>query len=247
MNVLVQPKRVAQILAVAATSLALISIAGQFAKYFLGKGRLWGLTGLFNVDYENNIPTLFAAFILFLASILLFLVASAKQRQNDRFTNHWRVLSILFLYLSLDELLSIHETINKNLGENLQSWQSGPWDILNSVLISVFVLAYINFFLRLPVKIQRLFFIAGSLFVLGALGIELACVHHLSNICHGSGFTAEIIITVEELLEMIGITVFIYAVLLYMNSFLSEINISIVKSTSPSTRELTAKYKNLLD
>ncbi|MBD1866698.1 hypothetical protein H6F95_05130 [Cyanobacteria bacterium FACHB-471] len=146
MNVLVQPKRVAQILAVAATSLALISIAGQFAKYFLGKGRLWGLTGLFNVDYENNIPTLFAAFILFLASILLFLVASAKRRQNDRFTNHWRVLSILFLYLSLDELLSIHETINKNSGENLQSWQSGPWDILNSVLISIFVLAYINFF-----------------------------------------------------------------------------------------------------
>lgn len=247
MNVLVQPKRVAQILTLISCSLAVISIAGQFSKYFLGRGSLWGLVGLFNMDLEHNIPTLFSTFILFLASILLFLVALAKQQQNDRFTNHWRALSIIFLYLSLDESLSIHETINKNLGENLQSWQSSPWDILNSVLVCVFVLAYINFFLRLPVKIQRLFFIAGSLFVLGGLGIELVGVSYLPNIYHQPVFAAEIITTVEELLEMIGITVFIYAILSYMNSFLDEINLSFARTISPSARELTAKYKNMLD
>ncbi|WP_190803201.1 hypothetical protein [Leptolyngbya sp. FACHB-261] len=241
MNVVIQPKRIAQILALGAFSLALLSIVGQAVRYFLGKENFFGLVGLFNVNYESNIPTLYSAFILFLCSILLFLVALAKQKSRDSFTNHWRALSVIFLYLSFDELIEIHESVNRNLDKGLQLWESGPWDILNSVILPIFVLAYIKFFRRLPLKTQRLFFLSGSLFTLGAIGIELVGGRYFSNIYNQPIFIAEIIATIEELLEMIGATIFVYAILSYMSSFLDRINIGIGNSPSPVAKELAGK------
>lgn len=241
MSVIVRPERIALLFALVAFSLASISITGQVVRYSLNGENLWGLVNLFNVDSENNIPTFYSGFILFLCSILLVLVALAKQQLKDRFTIHWWSLAIVFLYLSLDELLGIHELINRKLGKKTYLWQSGPWDILNSVLLSVSALVYMKFFLHLPPKTQRLFFLSGSLFVLGAIGIELVGVRFFSDIYHAQNLIAEVITTIEELLEMIGITIFIYAILAYISEALNGINISIGKSISSMRNEPITK------
>lgn len=241
MNVVVSPKRVAQVLTAIAFLLALASITGQIFRYFLGRERLLGLVSLFNMNYENNIPTVYSALLLLLSSTLLVLIALGKQQIRNRFTTHWWTLAILFLYLSFDELFEIHESINSSLGKELQLWQAGSWDILNPILISVIVLAYTKFFLHLPPKIQRLFLASGSLFVLGAVGIELLSKWYFSNIYNQVLFMAEVVTTVEELLEMVGIIIFIHTTLIYIGSYLGGVNIRIGKPVSAIAQELPAQ------
>lgn len=241
MNFVVHPKRVGQTLTLTAFFLALASIIGQIFRYFLGRERLLGLVSLFNMNYENNIPTLYSALLLLLCSMLLVLVALAKQQLKNRFITHWWILSILFLYLSFDELVGIHESINSNLGTELQLWKTGQWDILNSALLSVFALGYTRFFLHLPRKIQRLFLLSGSIFVLGAIGIELIGRQYFSSIYNQSYFIAEIITTFEEFLEMIGTTIFIQTMILYIDSCLGGINIRIGKSFVPMETDISSE------
>lgn len=243
MNVVVRPKRIALTLIFISIGLALTSLAGQVSKYFLGRGNVLGLVGLFNVNAENNIPTVYSAFILFLSSILLALIASAKQRYRAGFTVYWWVLSILFFYLSCDELFEIHETVNTSLGEGLGLWNSGPWDILNSVILFVFIAFYTRFFLHLPWSMRRLLLISGSLFVLGGLGIELIGERFLYSVYHQPIFMAEVITTIEELLEMLGTVGFIYALLLYIH-VLGGITICIGESYTANIQESIKYYSN---
>jgi hypothetical protein len=56
---------------------------------------------------------------------------------------------------------------------------------------------------------------AGALFVGGALGVEAVSGKHAS--LHGEqNLTYHLIITIEELLEMAGLVVFVYALLDYI-------------------------------
>jgi len=105
----VAPKRVTRVLTYVVSCLILASIAGQFAKFVLGYEHLLGFVRLFSVDREGNIPTLYSCFALLFCSSMLFLIASIKKRAGERYALHWRVLSIIFLYLSIDEAVSIHE------------------------------------------------------------------------------------------------------------------------------------------
>jgi hypothetical protein len=60
-----------------------------------------------------------------------------------------------------------------------------------------------------------LFFVSGSLFVLGAIGFELIGGQH-ADMYGTNNITYEIITTCEELLEMLGIALFIYTLLSFM-------------------------------
>jgi hypothetical protein len=245
MNIAIRPKQIVQFFTFISVSLALISFAGQSYKYFFDiRGLL--LIDLFDVDIENNIPTLYSALLLFLCAVLIALIALVKQRNKNRFTIHWWSLSTIFLYLSLDESLSLHESLNRKLGEKLQLWANGPWDILNSVILIVFILAYTKFFLCLPLKIQRLFFLAGVLFVVGGIGIELVGEHFFSSIYHQQTYVAEVITTIEEFLEMIGITIFLYALVSYISLFSNGINLVIGRPSSAMPEDLTGERENTI-
>ena len=228
MNFEISPKRIARILILISLGLAIASLTGQFYIYFFGYEKLLGLVNFFNVDSENNLPTLYSALLLLLSSVLLSLIALTKQENSNRYTLHWQGLSIIFLYLSFDEWLQIHEKFNSRLNTLIESASNKNWDVLNLIFISVFVLIYLNFFFKLPAKIKRLFVVACTLFVIGAFVIEVIGVHYFPNIYHQRIFLAEVISTIEEGLEMIGITIFIYALLTYMSTFMKHIHINIV-------------------
>ncbi len=171
-KLLPSPKKMCQALTLVVVGLTLASLAGQVYRYSPGHNQfLLGLANKFNLNGEANFPTWYQSSTLLLSSILLALIAAVKRMAGARYLWHWRILSLIFLYLSVDEAACIHEQANK-LGPALHA--SGPfhyvWVIPAAILVSIFVLAYLKFLAHLPLKERWLFVIAGAIYVGGALG-----------------------------------------------------------------------------
>jgi hypothetical protein len=93
-------------------------------------------------------------------------------------------------------------------------------------LPGLFVAAYVRFFWALSRRWKRLFATAGALYVAGGLGMELVGGGYASQ--YGEQTIAYVMIwTVEEVLEMVGIAVLIYALPEYMRAHLSTIRVSL--------------------
>lgn len=81
----------------------------------------------------------------------------------------------------------------------------------------VFVLAgiYLRFWWRLPARTRYLLLAAGGLFLSGALGVEAVTARYVE----GNGFanlTYAALSTVEEFLEMVGASLFLYTLVAYL-------------------------------
>ena len=213
------PAKVAKVLWIIAGVLLLLSIAGQCAKFFLGKRHLFGLIEEFNVDKENNIPTYFATVLLLMSSSLLALIASVKASAGDCFARHWIVLATIFLFLSIDEASSLHERLMSPVRDLLGvgGWLRFAWVIPGMLFVGVFALSYLKFLFHIPRRPRIFFTLAGCLYVSGAIGLEMIGGHHAA-FYRVNSFTYGVITTIEEGLEMAGIIVFIYALLVYLST-----------------------------
>ncbi|MBD2344859.1 hypothetical protein H6G18_11965 [Anabaena subtropica FACHB-260] len=228
MDFKISPNQITRLLVFITLGIGLASLSGQFYAYFVNGEQFSGVVRMFDLDEERNIPTLFTGFILIFCSILLELVALAKQKERNRYVPYWHGLAIIFMYLSFDELLEIHEKVNGILNQTAQSAPGQNWDILNISLALVFALIYFKFLLHLPKKIKTLFVLAFAFFVIGGVVIEFLGVYYFPNIYNQKLFIAEVITTIEECLEIIGLTIFIHGILLYIKSFVTDIHINIV-------------------
>lgn len=177
------------------------------------------LASRFNVDEEQSIPTWFSQMLLFVAAALLFMIGFVKRKSHEQFAWHWVVLGIIFLYFSLDEGATLHET----LGEYLKaafSGLSGPfyfaWVIPFGVLACLFAVTYIKFLRQLTGKERLWLMAAGFIYVSGALGMEMVGGEVLSA---NLPFVYYVVcFTLEELLEMIGCALLITFAIRYMSN-----------------------------
>lgn len=222
------PYKVFKILISIISILLVANIAGLVSKFYFGHGRLHGLIPLFDFNRESNIPTMYSSIALIIAGVLLMVIAMAHRKKNDAHI-HWAVLSLIFFFLSVDEFASIHEMlidpVRGALGTSGVLYFS--WVVPYAIILLLLAGSYINFLIRLPRKIMYLFLVSGTLYVGGAMGVELfegayAELHGFETL------TFALFYTVEELLEMVGIAVFIYSLLLYITSQFQFLTISIV-------------------
>jgi hypothetical protein len=215
--------------------LTLVSLLGNFSRQFLGSSKLAsGLKLLFDVDSESNLPTWYSSVALLLCGLLLAIIAALKKQEGDRFAFHWKVLSFIFLFLSLDEVVGIHELPIAPLRQALHA--SGffyfAWVIPGAILVLFFVLAYLKFLAHLPAKTRYMFFLAGLVFVGGALGAETLSGYYADFYKNfGSEYSERtpyiIAVAIEEFCEMIGIVIFIQALLTYLSSYLKQDGLTI--------------------
>ncbi len=219
MNLVVSPKRVTQILTFIVLFLTLENLAALFLFDYLSYPWLMSVQKVFDVTFERNIPTWYASSTLLLSAFILAIIAFAKKKEGARFVLHWTAMSFIFLYLSFDEAFEVHEgwIIPLRTYFGAGGFFHFAWVIPAIAFVLIFVLAYLRFLIDLPVSTRRLFLIAGALFVGGALGLEMFQGYYLLN--YGMYNTPFLIITtVEEFLEMLGIVVFIHALMSYMSS-----------------------------
>jgi hypothetical protein len=219
---------VAGALILASVVLTLVSLAGQVLKPILGE-----FVKLINVASELSVPTWYASTLLLLCSVLLAAITLAERRRGNP-AQRWGILSAIFLFLCLDDMLALHERTSNTLlqpglralGYEPGGFLSYAWVILYAPLVLIFVLAYFRFWMNLPAKVRSLFFIAGALFVGGGILVEMFIAWYDSVYGRGTMLTATMT-HFEEFFEMIGPSVFVYALLSYLGSTAGEVRLRI--------------------
>ncbi|MEG4144707.1 hypothetical protein [Microcoleus sp. Pol12B5] len=221
----VSPKRVAFSLSIWVLFFAVAGCIVQVLRYGFNYKERW--ISLFNLDQEINYPSWYSSFTLLFCAILLGIIASAKKKEGDRYFGHWKALGFMFVFFSLDEILSLHEILIINdlrKALNLGGIFYFIWVIPGAIFVAITALGYLKFLLHLPRKIRDFFLLAGGIYVGGALGMEMATGYYADavtqrNLIYG------LMVCVEEILEMVGVIVFIYALLSYIGSHLETIDL----------------------
>lgn len=174
------------------------------------------LLDLFSVNTEESLPTWYASLLLLIAAVLLFLISRAKRRSGER-AALWTGLAGIFLYLSLDEGIVIHEIAANWAREafNPTGFLAFGWHLVFGPLLILFGLVYFRFWLRLPPKTRIGFAAAGLLYVGGAFFIE-GISAALWESADGLTYPYLVVATIEEFCEMLGVVVLIAVLLDYM-------------------------------
>ena len=171
----------------------------------------------FDLRQEGNFPTFYSVLLLFTSSILLFGI-SIRQKNSESPTVLWLILGVIFVFLSLDEMTEIHETIDHSFLRvkfNFSGYLINAWVVPYSIAVFFIFLIYLKFIFKLPRRIAILFVISGAIYVLGAIGFEMIGGRQYE--LHGRGIIVISLGTVEEFLEILGISIFIYSLILYIS------------------------------
>ena len=132
----------------------------------------------------------------------------------------------IFLFLAIDEACSIHELSIPLLrgAINAEGILYFTWVVPAFFLLGIFLITFRKFVFSLPVKTKTLFILAGFVYVGGALGMELVGGY----LADTSGYNTVygLASSIEEILEMLGIVIFIHGLLSYVQSQLQELNFS---------------------
>ena len=219
-------KKIAIVIGVIAGFLVIGSLAGQFYKFSGGENDfLLKIVEKFDLDQErNNLPTWFQSSSLLLCSFLLCIIALIRHEIKDKDTRFWGIMALVFLYLSLDEAVSIHEQTAVPFRELFQTHGIlfFGWVIPAIFLCGLFFIWSLKFLRNLPPRVSWLFIFAGAIYVSGALGVEMIGASYYESFIEPLNGKVDLnytlLTTLEELLEMCGITTFAYALLDYLGS-----------------------------
>lgn len=182
-----------------------VSLAGALAEigeYELG----WPepLVEQLSLSYEGNLPTWYASVLLFSCAVLLASIARAGVPRRAG----WWGLAAIFVYLSLDEAIELHEHLGRLVeGEGVLYFS---WVIPAGAIVLALGLAYLPFVRALAPLTRTRFALAGTIYVGGALLMELplgwwTSVHGDDNLGYG------LIDWVEESMELAGASLFLLA------------------------------------
>lgn len=224
------PASIAGALGALAFVLVFASVATQLAEYSTGYSSVFlhKLVKVFNLDLEQNLPSFFSMLLLFLTALLLAFITFLKRKQAAPYLFEWAILSTGFLFMTFDEATQIHEKLIEPMravlgGKNLGIFYYA-WVVPAIVLVSFLSIFFLKFLWNLPAKARLTFIIAGIIYIGGAVGMELvggsyAEIHGRDNLIY------IVLTTIEESLEMLGVIIFIWALLEYIADTYREIEV----------------------
>jgi hypothetical protein len=230
-SIMLSPRTVARFLAGCIVLLALGHIAAFIEDYVRHaySRTAKNIIRWFDFNLESNVPTWFSVIILAFAALLFFMIYSQKKNAQAKGAHYWLTLCFIFVFISVDESVQVHEEVAKILRPSVSNDVSGllywAWVIPYGIFAIAAVIYFMRFVLSLPAQTRNLFFLAGGMYIFGALVLELAEGHfyvkygldHIYN---------RILYFIEELCEMGGVTVLIYALLQYMAANNTSLSIS---------------------
>jgi hypothetical protein len=239
MTIRLRPRNAVVLFAAIIGCLFLADAGTLFARYSFGHDYLFGFVPLFDLDQEQNVPTYFATAQLLICAGLAFVIGFAERRCGGRDYRYWIGLGFMCLFMSLDEMVGIHERIVNPIIRPF-SGASGPrepfyisWVIPYSALVAVLGLVYLPFVRRVPARIRRLAIVSAILYVTGALLAVLIagyCFESRSN--WGKDLTYGLNALFAETLEMVGILILFYALMTYIDQYLPDLGLRITSSSS---------------
>ncbi len=244
----IAPRTVVKYLVMVMIFFAIISTGIQICKYVFNYRDDW--MKLFNLDRELNFPTWYSAFMIGFCAILLKIIAVGKKQQSDRYTKDWQLLSVIFCLLAIDEVVSIHEIlIIPEVSEalNLPWFLHSMWVIPGIFFVAWFIKRYRKFVDHLPTKSKQHFISAACTYIGGALIMEMIGSHFAESLGQQHIIYA-LIATVEEVLEMTGIIMFIYGLLYYLSKWAHQLDlqVEILSLSCHSAKQESSRNRNSL-
>jgi hypothetical protein len=222
-------KRIALILWAIALLLSILSVALKAYEWSLGVNNtywVYQINDLLSVDQEGNIPAWYNAMLWFIATILSTIIAQFQFQQENQWRKYWAGLSLLFLYLTLDEASAIHELFTVPLREilNTGAYLYFAWLLVGIPFALLMIAIFGLFVLALPRQTKALFILAGLIFLIGAVGIEAISANEW-YLHDGPTLLYSTINAFEEFFEMTGLVILIYGLLSYIASHIQEVNL----------------------
>lgn len=193
----------------AATALLISFIAGiTWTGFLFTEGRtsenFHHVFYLFDVGREYNIPTWYSSMLWALLGLLALFIGS----QARRFRASWILLGIVGLAASIDEYQELHERLDGIgfvLSEYLPFYVPFPWLTVGVPLAVVVGLLLLPLVLSLPRRTTFGIIAAGTLFLSGAVGMELLSGYVLASQEWVVNSRYVLVTLIEETFEMLGI------------------------------------------
>jgi hypothetical protein len=163
---------------------------------------------MFDVNSEPTFITWYSIVKLFAVALLLVAVARVERGAGSKWWRHWVALAGVFLILSLDEFLQLHERLAAPT-RDLFGITGGAlylaWVIPGALLVTVVALVFVRFVIAQTREVLVLIVGSAAIFIGGSLGLEVVA-------SAGFGFHG-LTSALEELCEMAGLSLFVFALL----------------------------------
>jgi hypothetical protein len=176
-----------------------------------------GLTHLFSLEDEGNLPTLFSTVALSLLAAACLLCARSARNGEHIF---WNAMTAVFLFLAVDEAVSIHEYLSVAVQKSLHATGAfgRAWVIPYAIAAALFGVLTLGKLLALPPRTKYGLMIAGTLYIAGAVGFEMLESFMVSRVFAPSielGLFYSFCVLCEEMLEMLGVALALRTCLLH--------------------------------
>ena len=181
---------------------------------------------LLNLDREMSLPAWFSSVLLCGVGLAMWVAAWVHRRLGERGVLGWAALGLFFVGLSLDESAAIHEVLVPRaqalLGENATGLLYYAWYVPVLLLCSVFLLVLLPFLLRLPRRTIWLLGLGVAVYLCGAVAFEalMGMAVEPSGVdeppMQNPPLRMVFLLVMEEGLEMVGVTVLLFAMLDYL-------------------------------
>jgi hypothetical protein len=197
--------------------LFLMNFITNMIGFITGHFSVYGILDLFEFHKERNFPTYFSSITLLFAALLLYSIYSFHKHNAQSDSKYWLALSIIFLLLSIDDFVSVHERLNDFLTASFTLGGIFHWIWVIPAMIICLILAgfFLKFYLRLPHRYKWLFGLSALLLVGGAVGVEM-----FDGYVNSTGTSPPWLLftsfTVKESMEMVGVLLFLYSLTDYI-------------------------------
>jgi len=214
----VDPRFVAVAAGLVAAVLVLMSVGFSFLDRYSDIGIFKWLSNQFKVNREENISAFFSGLLIIVDAGLLALVWGSRRGEARALA--WLLLVPVFLFLSFDELFGVHEHLIEPLREALNT--SGllyfSWTVVYAIGVVAIAAAFFPVWWALEAR-QRLWFASAAvIYVSGAVGFEALGGARLEAVGTEGDLVYAALYTAEEALEMAGLIVFMYGLLVMVAS-----------------------------
>lgn len=203
-----------RILFMIAAALTAAGIMVVVLKHYVGHDFIHGLGPKFDLDAENSVPSWFSSALLLLSALLLSAMAVSQGGFRTMAGRFHGVLAMIFVLLSLDEAASFHEALSKPLREamRLDGIFYYAWVVPGSLFVLAIAVWSVRALQNLPRQVRLGYLLAGGVYCSGALGLEFVeSWYHWTRGQRDVWFACMAVI--EESLEMIGVILFLRALL----------------------------------
>jgi hypothetical protein len=198
----------------------LLVVVGRLVeRYAAGSPILEVLIPAVDLNGEANIPAWYSTLLWIIAahySFQLGILDSAGRKKQ------FILLSVLFLFLSLDEAASLHEKTEKIFiilnGSELSGLLSFEWVLFGIAFLIVSGLVFLPLLLSLGWLELTIISIAALTFLTGALGLEMVQAAALDGTLSVPGWISRRLSLAEEFLEMLGVVILIDGLLVLLQS-----------------------------